>query len=72
MALELDGVVDVIAAADLVVHGGPLWGKLTPSLLPGLGAPSSWAVEAATGGVAPASTHRRGMSNGAIPVGSGR
>ena len=67
----LDGVMDVMVITDLVVHGGTPRGKVAPLLLPRLGAPSPWLVEAVARGVTAASPHRRGMSVGVVPIGGG-
>jgi hypothetical protein len=72
MAPDLDGVADVTVVVDPMVHGGTPRGKLTPLLLPGLGAPSPRAVGATAKGVTSTSAHQQGVSIEAIPVGGDR
>jgi hypothetical protein len=58
VAPGLDGVVDVAVIANPMAHGTTSGGRLVPSLLLGLGTPSSWAVGATTGRVTTAHGHR--------------
>lgn len=46
IASHLDGVAHIMVVIDLVVHGCTVRGKIAPSLLPGLGTPSTRVVGA--------------------------
>ena len=57
MVPGLDGVMDVMVIANLVVHGRAPRGRIAPSLLSRLGAPGPWMAEATARGVTTASAH---------------
>ena len=68
MVPSLDGIMEIVVVADLVLCGGTLRRKVTPLLLPRLGALGPWLVEAIARGVAAAPCCPWGVSIGAPPL----
>ena len=71
MTPGFDGVMGIAVISDPVAHGGTPRRKVTPLLLPRLGAPGSWPVRAVAEGVAAAPPCLWGVRVRAVLVGSG-